>query len=261
MSIETKSKSMRIIINADDCGISKSVNEKIEKCINDGILSSTTIMGNMPALEDVKRMYDLYHENISFGIHLNLTEGKPIINSQILLDYGIYKEGGDSLIFNSDISSMNKLFNKEISLALFKELDAQIEAVLDHNIKYSHIDSHHHIHTRPYMWPIIPMLQEKYKFNKIRRMRNYMPLSFSKVFRDAWWYVLKCKTKSMKTTDYFTGFIEFIELYKTGFIRRNSTIELMVHPGGYEEEKEAPMMQEYNLRELFNAEIINYNQL
>lgn len=252
---------MRIIINADDCGISKSVNDKIEMCIKNGTLSSTTIMANMPALDGTKRLYDTYHEDISFGIHLNLTQGSPIKKSQILLDNGIYKEEAGTIVFNSEIASINKLFNKEISQALFNELDAQIQCVADYNISFSHIDSHHHIHTRPYMLNIIPKLQEKYKFNKIRRMRNYMPLSFGRIARDQWWYMLKFKTKGMKTTDYFTSFIEFIEHYKNGFIKQDSTVELMVHPGGFEEESEAPMLQKYNLKELFNAEIINYNQL
>ena len=252
---------MRIIVNADDCGISLEVNNKIEEYINKGIISSTTIMSNMPYIEDVKRLYNLYKENISFGIHLNLSEGNPMTMSQILLEKGFYIEENGNVIFNIDNKKYNGKYSKEIEDAIFNELSVQIENVLAYSIEVSHVDSHHHVHTRPYMLNIVPRLQDKFHFTKIRRMRNYMPISMKRYARDLWWYFMKIRTKGLKTTDWFCGYEEFIEYAKKGFIKDNSIIELMTHPGGYTKDTEGPLMEETNLKERFNAQIINYNEL
>ena len=76
---------MRLIINADDCGYSKTNNSHIKQAIEKGKITSTTIMANMPEVEDAIRLYETYHNDISFGIHLNLTEGEPLVNSQTLV--------------------------------------------------------------------------------------------------------------------------------------------------------------------------------
>lgn len=252
---------MKIIVNADDCGISLEVNNKIEEYINRGMLSSTTIMGNMPHVADSKRMFNLYKEDISFGIHLNLSEGTPLTRSQILLDKGIYLETEKEPAFNIENKTYNGRFSKEVEDAIFNELSAQIDNVLSHGIAFSHIDSHHHVHTRPYMLKVLPRLLKKYNVNKIRRMRNYMPFSIERCKRNAWWYLIKMQACKLRTTDWFCSFEEFIRLAENGFIKKDSVIELMTHPGGYTKETEGPLMEKTDLKELFNAQIINYNQL
>ena len=71
---------MRIIINADDCGLSEIVDKEIEYCIRHGLISSTTIMANMDDFEGARRLYDTYGNAVSFGWHMNLTEGEPLTN-------------------------------------------------------------------------------------------------------------------------------------------------------------------------------------
>lgn len=252
---------MKLIINADDCGISLEVNKKIEEYIKRGLLSSTTIMGNMPFISDSQRMYQLYKDTISFGIHLNLSEGTPMTKSQLLLDNSIYIETENGLTFNVENKKYNGRFSKEVEDAIFDELVAQIDNVLSHGIEFSHIDSHHHVHTRPYMLKIVPRLQKKYNFTKIRRMRNYMPFSVERFKRNVWWYMIKMQASKLKTTDYFCSFEEFLEFAKGGFIKNNAVVELMTHPGGYTKETEEPLMESTDLKEMFNAQIINYNAL
>lgn len=252
---------MKLIVNADDCGISLEVNKKIEEYINGGLLSSTTIMGNMPFVADSKRMFDLYKEEVSFGIHLNLSEGIPLTKSQILIDNKVYLENGDDIIFNVENKIRNSKFPKEVEDAIFNELSAQIDNVLSQGIELSHIDSHHHVHTRPYMIRILPRLLKKYKVTKIRRMRNYMPFSIERCKRNAWWYLIQMQACKLKTTDYFCGFEEFIECTKGGFTKNNAVIELMTHPGGYTKDSEEPLMESTDLKKMLNAELINYNKL
>lgn len=67
----------KVIINADDFGISEAFNFGVIKALRDGVASSTTIMINQPAaahavslLKEVPRIY--------VGLHVNLTTGSPV---------------------------------------------------------------------------------------------------------------------------------------------------------------------------------------
>lgn len=254
-------KDLKIIVNADDCGLSLSVNLKIEEYINRGLITSTTIMSNMPEVKGAQRLYELYKDTISFGIHLNLTEGIPMRKSQLLLDKGLLVEEYGNIIFNLINKNDSRIYSKEIEKELFLELSMQFENILSHDIKISHVDSHHHVHTRPYMLRILPQLQKKFGFTKVRRMRNYMPSVFARFPRNTWWYLMKMQSSNLRTTDWFDAFSNFIELYNKGFLKYGSTIELMTHPGGYSQITEGPLMENTSIFENIKAHLINYNDL
>lgn len=255
-----KMKNIRIIINADDCGISEDVNLKIEEYINKGLITSTTIMSNMPDTIGAQRLYHTYKEQVSFGIHMNLTEGKPMRKSQLLLDKGLLIEEHNDVIFNENNKIDQHIYTKEIENELFLELSAQIDNVLSHGIQISHIDSHHHTHTRPYMLRILPKLLKEYGIDKVRRMRNYMPSIKNRIPRNLWWYLIRMQAKGVRTTDYFAGYEEFIKLWRNGFIKQGAIIELMTHPGGYSQNSEGLLM-ESNLIKETKAKFINYNSI
>ncbi len=67
----------RIIINADDFGLCDGVNEAVAQAHSDGILTSATIMVNMPAAEKAVKIAKKL-PSLGIGVHLNLTEGRPI---------------------------------------------------------------------------------------------------------------------------------------------------------------------------------------
>ena len=70
-----------VIVNADDFGQSVNVNRAIIDCFQKGLISSTTIMANMPAFDDA---VDLAIENgfhQTVGVHLNLTDGEPLVSA------------------------------------------------------------------------------------------------------------------------------------------------------------------------------------
>ena len=73
---------MKLIINADDFGITQSANESIMDLAKLGVLSSTTVMTNMPHAGDVMKLLDI--ANIGIGLHINLTQGKPVSDPQLI---------------------------------------------------------------------------------------------------------------------------------------------------------------------------------
>ena len=68
----------KLIINADDFGMSREVNEGTKKGIEQGIITSVSVMANMPFFEDAIRFLKK-HPRVSVGLHFNITEGKPLI--------------------------------------------------------------------------------------------------------------------------------------------------------------------------------------
>ncbi len=67
----------RLIINADDFGLCESVNKGIVEAHTKGVLTSTTIMANMPAAEQAVELAKNL-PTLGVGVHLNLTNGKPL---------------------------------------------------------------------------------------------------------------------------------------------------------------------------------------
>ena len=73
----------KVIINSDDFGITKGVNQSIVELIDAGILTSTTVMSNMPYYAEIEKLRD----RIGIGIHFNLTPPISLPETNILLSY------------------------------------------------------------------------------------------------------------------------------------------------------------------------------
>lgn len=131
---------MKLIINADDFGFSKSINAGIIDAYKEGLISSTTIMINMPYASDA---ISKWKENSSLGIglHINLTQGSPISNDvKSLVDE------------NNTFHKHRKIENQEVAIIYedaYKEIKSQIEKLLSFNVTIDHLDYHHNIHLNP----------------------------------------------------------------------------------------------------------------
>ena len=69
----------RLIINADDLGADEGRNEGIFEAIRAGVVTSASILPNGPALDmHCRGIRAGRFEKVSFGVHLNLTEGRPL---------------------------------------------------------------------------------------------------------------------------------------------------------------------------------------
>lgn len=223
---------MRLIINADDCGRTVEVNRAIEQCIIDGKITSTTIMANMDDFETAIKLYDKYNGQISFGCHLNLTEGEPIIYNQEMLDFGYYNYYDGRVLFNGD-AYRNKILPSRINEGIYEELCVQIEKLLDNGVEITHLDSHHHIHTSPSLLTIFPKIVSKYGINRVRRVRNFIPGIINRIPRSIWPYLWQRNLHNpIRFTDYFADVRDFINCTSNGIDTHNKVVELMCHPGG-----------------------------
>lgn len=74
--------SLRIIINADDLGRNHQVNSAISEALSLQLITSSTIMANSTTWEEIHGIVSK-NPQASFGVHLNLTEGKAMTSSDV----------------------------------------------------------------------------------------------------------------------------------------------------------------------------------
>lgn len=145
----------KLIINADDFGYCEGVNYGIISAYKNGIVTSTTIMANMPgfnhAIELLKE-----NKNLSCGVHMNLSCNKPLNDNlkSLVNENGMFYKR-----INEDV--LNKIDLDE----LYIEFCSQIDKVKNEGVEITHLDSHHHVHTIPYFKEVIKSILDKYHLN------------------------------------------------------------------------------------------------
>lgn len=121
-----------LVINADDLGFSQQVNAAIDQALARGWISSSTLMANAPCCEEGVAVAQRHRSHASFGIHLNLTEFKPLTKTTELQRSGLLDEGG---LFSGSIRELRG--RPETMAACFDELDAQIQQVRSMGLEIS----------------------------------------------------------------------------------------------------------------------------
>ena len=154
----------KIIINADDFGLCEGVNKAVADAHTKGVLTSTTIMANMPAAKEAVKIAK-HLPNLGVGVHLNLTYGHPISRAPGL--HPLLDSDGRFIRSPANLSLLSMLSAK-IRNAIRTELAAQIQWVLDSGLKPTHLDSHKHIHCFPVLFPIVCSLARQFKITAIR---------------------------------------------------------------------------------------------
>ncbi|MFJ9498051.1 chitin disaccharide deacetylase [Brevibacillus centrosporus] len=141
---------MKLIVNADDFGYSKGVNLGIVEAHVEGIVTSATTMMNMPGVEHAFRLA-AENPKLGMGIHLVLTCGAPLESHVPTLtdSSGKFCRGQAHL---EDVSP------EEVE----REFTAQLERFFRMGRRPTHIDSHHHVHAREAILPIVLRLAERH---------------------------------------------------------------------------------------------------
>jgi predicted glycoside hydrolase/deacetylase ChbG (UPF0249 family) len=136
----------KLIINADDLGADEARNAGIFEGIQAGIVTSASILPNGPGFSDaLNRIRSGSFNHVSWGVHLNLSEGKPVSTGNSLLL-------GPNGMFWGKVSSRRLLMrqgNRDLETEIAQEIDAQIALLETSGIFLSHLDGHQHVHVFP----------------------------------------------------------------------------------------------------------------
>ena len=223
---------VRFIVNADDLGRSETINRAIFDGIADRVISSSTIMSAGEAFDSAVQATKEFRA-ASFGVHLNLTEGRPVTRSphlRALLDStGDFRRG----------AVYEVRWTKALVDAVAEEWTAQVEQARRAGVALAHLDSHHHVHTLPRLFVALKRVQRRTGIRRVRGTwsiydRAHAPprrLRFSKAI---WWWGLR-RVHATKTTSELCDLLMFQRAVAEGSFAPRvwpSSIELMVHPGG-----------------------------
>jgi predicted glycoside hydrolase/deacetylase ChbG (UPF0249 family) len=128
-----------LILNADDYGRTPEVSRGIRRAHLQGIVTTTTVMINIPsAISDVRDAL-IETPSLGMGVHLNLTYGKPTAPSDRVSS--LIGEDGFFLSRDHLLNKLDVVHSEHIEL----EWRAQIESFLQESALLDHLDSHHHI--------------------------------------------------------------------------------------------------------------------
>ncbi len=141
----------RLIVNADDFGLTSGVNRAIVEASCAGMLTSTTLMANSSAFDEAVALAKSQPQ-LKVGCHVVLVDGEP-------LSSGLKTLTGGTTRFKSSLKEFalaavrKRLSQEEIQ----REAEAQIRKIQSAGITVSHVDTHKHTHMFPHV--LRPVLQ------------------------------------------------------------------------------------------------------
>lgn len=154
----------RLIVNADDFGLSQAINRGIVTAHREGIVTSASVMVNGPAFEHALA---LAQENpaLDVGVHLTLTELSPVASPDAVRSL----VGGNGRFPPHAIDFARRYARGALVLADVRaELDAQIRLARSRGLTISHLDSHQHVHALPGIARVVADLAYAYGIRAVR---------------------------------------------------------------------------------------------
>lgn len=157
----------RLIINADDFGLTSGVNRGIIECHAAGIVTSTTLMVRGSASEEAAGLA-VANPELGAGLHLNLTTGQPVLppaSVPSLVDsQGFFPGRRRAALWLTGGRARTR--------ELVAEITAQIECCRSLGVEPTHVDSHHHIHAHPRLRALVRRVCREQGVGKLRAYRT-----------------------------------------------------------------------------------------
>ncbi len=158
---------MKIIVNADDFGLSHEKNVAIDKMMRQGVCMKASLVVNTEYTEEAVEMAIRggYGERLS--LHINLTEGRPL--STEILSVPLYCTPEGSFQPRYIIKHNAQIMPFHIAV-IRKEIACQIEKFQEYGFKCYSVDSHNWVHLRIPVWLALKPLIKKYDIKVVRPM-------------------------------------------------------------------------------------------
>ena len=175
-----------VVLHADDYGMNSSVNQGILMAFREGLLTSTSLLANAPAAESACEAWMTLNRDRSegkldsadprrelgdsltpfdLGIHLNLTQGRPLTGNQYPAE--LLDEKGHFLGVGPLFRRLNRIRPDSLS-RVENELATQIEWMNDHGLRPTHLNGHQYVELMPKISRLIPGLLKRYAIPVVR---------------------------------------------------------------------------------------------
>lgn len=237
-----------LILNADDFGMTRGINEAIVRAHREGILTSATLMATGAAFDDAVAKAKAT-PTLGVGCHLVLTGGTAAAPREkipsLADERGHFPES--LLAFVAKVSS-GAIRTEEIEL----ELRAQIEKVRNAGIEPTHVDSHKHTHAHPRVLRAVCRVARELKIPFLRKpvedlrdswnsfrgeeRSTFQLAGAAAVSVSSWRFTVTTQNFGLRSPDYFLGLAATGQLGPDALCRligrvRDGNTEIMLHPG------------------------------
>ena len=173
----------RLIINADDFGLTSGINRAIVEAHQRGLVTSATLMASSGAFENAMQL-TRDNPKLSVGCHVVLLDGLPASLPETIPTL-LEKNQEPSRLRDKLLPFVAAAVRGRISREeIAREIEAQIRKIQAAGIQPTHLDTHKHTHIFPAIFK--PLLEAASKLG-IRAVRNpfapIKPLAFAHLVR------------------------------------------------------------------------------
>jgi chitin disaccharide deacetylase len=151
-----------LVVNAEDLGMSVATNLAIARAFRQGLLTSASLMANMPAMLHAVRHVVRENPRLGIGVHLCLTSGLPVLppsHVPLLVDgRGRFRHG-----FLGILRLLHSPRRSEALEQIYQELSAQVARTDARGVVIDHLDSHHHVHMIPEIFKLAAGLARQHR--------------------------------------------------------------------------------------------------
>ena len=154
----------RLIVSADDFGLSREVNDAVERAHRDGVLSSASLMVAAPfAADAIERARAL--PNLRVGLHLVLVNGRPLLPADRVRAL-VGRDGN----FPTDLvaAGVRFFFHPGARRALRDEIRAQFDAYRASGLALDHVNAQNHMHVHPTVLGIVIDVGREFGLRAVR---------------------------------------------------------------------------------------------
>ena len=173
----------RLIVNADDFGLSPGVNEAVIRAHREGILTSASLMVNEPGADEAVK---LAKENpkLGVGLHLTLLLGHAALPPEQIPSL-VNARGEFS---RSPVGAgLAYFFRRSLRAQLCAEIHAQFAKFRATGLPLDHVNGHLHLHLHPVIFKILMEDAEPLGIRRLRLTRDCLARS-RKMSRGHWLY-------------------------------------------------------------------------
>lgn len=136
----------RLIVNADDFGLTSGVNRAIVELHRAGVLTSASLMARATATEEAIELARAL-PSLGVGCHVLLVDGRAVLSPDKIPSLA---DSATGLMHRRLTSFLARLFTGRIRAAEIEaETAAQIALLQMRGVRLTHVDTHKHLHVFP----------------------------------------------------------------------------------------------------------------
>lgn len=155
----------RLIVNADDCGLTRGINRSVGELHRARVLTSTTLMAGGAAFADALTTLSS-HPTLGVGCHLVFVDGIPVSDRNTITTLVDGIRGTFRQSFSTFLSAA--ILGSIAEDDLVQEGTAQVERLQAVGVSVTHLDTHKHTHLVPLVTRSLLRIAERCGVGAIR---------------------------------------------------------------------------------------------